>query len=133
MATHSYKERIVRQDGQPTQIYRERVTNNQDPSYKTQTSYTGRSLLYTLLNIVEGLLAIRFLLRFLAANPNNAFVNFIYDITAPLVAPFRNIFAPLVTDGSVLEWSTLVAMLVYAVVGGLIISAISAASRRSTV
>ncbi len=69
-----------------------------------------------LLNIVEFLLLVRLVLRFLAANPASGFVNFIYQITAPLVSPFIGIIRPWASDGSVIEWSTIIAMFAYSIV-----------------
>lgn len=70
-------------------------------------------VMWYLLGLLEGLLAIRFLLALLGANPNNAFASLIYGITGPFVAPFRTLFATPAAGGSVFELYTLVAMLVY--------------------
>jgi YggT family protein len=67
--------------------------------------------------VVEALLVLRFVLRFLGANPSAAFSNFIYDITTPLVAPFAQVFqAQSVEAGAgsnIVEWGTLLAMVIY--------------------
>jgi uncharacterized protein YggT (Ycf19 family) len=70
-------------------------------------------LMWYVLGLVEGLLAIRFVLALLAANPNNAFAAAMYAITGPLVAPFRTLFATPAFGGSVFELYTLIAMVVY--------------------
>lgn len=71
-------------------------------------------LVYFVLDVVEGLLALRFILLFAGANPFTGFVNFIYSLTEPLVSPFRGIF-PLASTGlGVIDWGTLIAMIVYA-------------------
>lgn len=64
--------------------------------------------------LIEILLAFRFALRLLAANPQNAFVSMVYAVTGPFVAPFVGIFGTPVYYGSVLEPHSLVAILVYA-------------------
>jgi hypothetical protein len=71
---------------------------------------------------VEGLLlvllAFRFVLALLGANPANAFANFIYATTFPFVAPFFSLFGYTATYGvAQLEVYTLVAMAVYAIAG----------------
>jgi len=67
--------------------------------------------------ILIGLLAIRFLLALLGANPTNAFANFIYSITYPFVAPFFSLFSYNFRYGiSHFEAYTLVAMAVYALI-----------------
>lgn len=63
------------------------------------------------------LLAFRFALALLGANPNNAFADFIYDTSHPFVAPFFSLFGYDLQYGvSRFEIFTLVAMGVYAVV-----------------
>lgn len=77
---------------------------------------------------LELLLALRFVFRMLGANRTNAVVDALYSITAPLVQPFSWVFPNSLQNGTTLEWSTLLSMLVLAVLGGLLISLL----RRST-
>src|SRR5262245_11136731 len=58
-------------------------------------------LMWFMVGLLEGLLALRFLLAILAANPRNAFASLVYGLTGPFVAPFRTLFAPPSADGSV--------------------------------
>ncbi len=74
-------------------------------------------VIYVLFGILEGLIAIRILLKLLAANPIAGFSSFIYNLTAPFVAPFNSVFATPTTHGSIFEFSTLLALIVYALVG----------------
>lgn len=72
------------------------------------------------------LLAFRFVLALLGADPANAFANFIYSVSYPFVAPFFGLFGYHYTYGvSQLEVFTLVAMAVYAVVAWIIDKAIN--------
>jgi len=67
-----------------------------------------------ILAVVETLLAFRLGFLAAAANPNNDFVNFIYDATGWLVEPFEGIIANDAVDGGgVFEWATVIAMAVY--------------------
>jgi hypothetical protein len=50
------------------------------------------SILYAILGFIEVLLGTRFIFRLLGANPANAFVELVYDLSTPLVAPFAGIF-----------------------------------------
>jgi uncharacterized protein YggT (Ycf19 family) len=60
------------------------------------------------------LLAFRFVLALLGANPVNPFARFIYSLSEPFVAPFFTLFGYRVAYGvSRLELFTLVAMAVY--------------------
>lgn len=71
--------------------------------------------------IIESLLAFRFFLRLFAANPNAPFTAFIYGITAALADPFLNVFGITRVQGSVFEWTTILAMFVYWLIGWAII------------
>ena len=99
----------------------------------TDTAYSspGVSVVYYILNFVEIILALRLIFRLLGANPNNGLVNFLYTISAPLIAPFVGIFRQPVVSGSVLEWSTVIAMIIYAVVAYLIVQLIRVSTTRT--
>lgn len=93
------------------------------------------NLVSVVFGIIEILLAIRILLRLFGANSAAPFVNWMYETTAPLLAPFQNIFPTPVLDGQfVLELSTLFALVIYALLGYLIMELIyfvgDAAERR---
>jgi len=74
---------------------------------------SNKSVNYVL-GIIEGLLFLRFLFKLSGANPAAGIVSFLYALTNVLMAPFLFIF-PTLRSGTVrLEWSVLVAMVVYA-------------------
>ena len=67
--------------------------------------------------ILLGILAIRFLLALLGANPSNPFANFIYILSYPFVAPFFTLFSYNLRYGVAhFEAYTLVAMVVYGLI-----------------
>lgn len=94
------------------------------------------NLLNFFLAIVEGFLGLRFLLKLFGANSSTGFVGWIYEMSDPLLAPFRGIFPTEVFENSfVIEFSTLFAMLMYAILGLLLvylINAITAAAEPDT-
>lgn len=66
-------------------------------------------------------LILRFLLRLFGANPESGFVEFIYESTRSLLAPFRGIFeSQVVSSNHVIEFSTLFAIAIYLLVAWLI-------------
>jgi uncharacterized protein YggT (Ycf19 family) len=74
-------------------------------------------IIYFLLGVLEILLALRFLFRLLSADTSNGFANFIINFTAPFVAPFNGIFNDqALTRTGVFEFSTLLAMAIYALI-----------------
>ena len=87
---------------------------------RRRTSYKLVQAIWLLFGIVEGLLAIRFVLKLLGANPAAGFANFIYSASGPFLAPFSNLFGNPASGGSVLELNTIVAIVVYMLVAWLI-------------
>jgi hypothetical protein len=67
--------------------------------------------------IILALLAFRFVLILLGANPSNGFADFIYATSHPFVAPFFNLFNYTYLDDGIgrFETYTLIAMAVYTV------------------
>jgi uncharacterized protein YggT (Ycf19 family) len=84
------------------------------PGYRLDPS-PSRSLrvAWFLLGLLEALLALRFVLALLGANPGNDFAAAVYGVTGPFVAPFRTLFPTPASGGAVLEVHTLVAVLVF--------------------
>lgn len=67
---------------------------------------------------IEVVLAFRFALLLLGANADAAFVELVYRVAAPFMVPFEAVSGVKETRiGSVCDWSTLLAIIVYAVVG----------------
>ena len=87
---------------------------------RRMAAYRVTQLLYWVFGLIEGLIAIRFVLKALGANPAAGFAQFIYGITAPLVAPFYGLFGTPQAQGSVLELHSIVALIVYALVAWLL-------------
>ncbi len=81
-------------------------------SGRTQPLYRGTQFVWYVAGLVEALLAFRFVLKFLGANSGAGFTTFIYNVTYPFTAPFLNVFRVSRVEGSVFEWTTLLAMLV---------------------
>ncbi len=82
----------------------------------TKPLYRGTQIVWLILGIVETLLLFRFVLKFLAANPDAGFTSFIYGATYVFAAPFISVFRVTYIDESVFVWTTLLAMLVYWIV-----------------
>jgi hypothetical protein len=91
------------------------------------------AFIYLIFGTLEALIAIRVVLKLLAANPQAGFTSFMYDLTAPFIAPFNGIFATPQSNGSVLEFSSLLAIVVYALLAYLIVRIIEIVDRRTYV
>jgi YggT family protein len=81
--------------------------------------------IYLVLAVIEGLIAIRFVLKLLAANPQAGFAKLIYGVTDPLLAPFTGLLGnPVSNSGNQFEVTSIVAMAVYALVGWLLVKVV---------
>jgi hypothetical protein len=69
---------------------------------------------------LEMLLVVRFLLHLLGANSANGFANFINVLSGLFVGPFASLLQNPAVGGMVLEVTTMIAMIVYAIVGWLV-------------
>jgi uncharacterized protein YggT (Ycf19 family) len=75
-----------------------------------------------IVGVVDVFIAARFLGKLFGASAESAFVNFIYQVSAPMVAPFTGIFGDTGSKTNTFETASLVAIVVYAVVGwGLVV------------
>ena len=83
----------------------------------TKPLYRGTQIVWYIIGLIETLLLFRFLLRLFGANPNAGFTDFIYTVSLPFYAPFYRVFPSARIEGSVFEWTTLLAMLVYWLIG----------------
>lgn len=82
----------------------------------TKPLYRGTQVVWYILGLIEILLAFRFALKLLGANPAAGFTEFIYGVTYIFAAPFVSVFRISQVAGSVFEWTTILAMFVYWVV-----------------
>ena len=82
-------------------------------SRSTKPLYRGTQITWYIVGILEALLAFRFILKLLGANAAAGFTSFIYSITYPFAAPFISVFKTTKVEGSIFEWTTLLAMAVY--------------------
>ncbi len=75
--------------------------------------------------IIEFLLLLRFVFKFFFVNASTPFVAWIYSTSVSLVGPFAKILPDLKLGGFVVDFATLVALIVYAFVGYLILQVFS--------
>lgn len=83
------------------------VDNNTKPLFR------GTQIVWYILTVIEAFLLLRFVLKLLGANPAAEFTSFVYSVSAIFVSPFQAVFRNAAVQGSVFEWTTLLAMLIY--------------------
>jgi uncharacterized protein YggT (Ycf19 family) len=115
----SVRERETHTD--PAVVTEDRATVAADP-YDGRRAAASKIVqaVSLLFGVVIALVAIRFVLLLLGANPDAGFTSFIYGITGPLVAPFEGMFGAAQTGNSVLDPASLVAIVVYSLLAFLV-------------
>lgn len=90
-------------------------------------------IVYWIFSLIIAVIALRFILALLGANPDAGFTRIIYMLSAAPMAPFLAVFPTQQVQGAVFEWSALLAIVVYALIAWGITALIRAASPRSSV
>ena len=95
------------------------VNETTSVSKEATSSQTAEYLIYFLFGILEVLLVFRLIFKLAGASLSSTFVGLIYGLTGIFILPFEGIFRRGFTQGiettSVLEPSTVVAIIVYAI------------------
>lgn len=88
-------------------------------------------IVYFIGGVIIALLAIRFLLVLFGANPSSGFADFIYTCSHPFVVPFFGLFSYDERLGvGRFEYETLIAIVVYAILMGILARLVTIGSRR---
>ena len=95
----------------------EKITTDPDKGSGRTKTFKSTQLIWLIFGLIEGLLGLRFLFKLISVNPNNAFASLLYSITDVLLAPFSSLTSSPSAGGIVFEFSTLIAIAIYALVG----------------
>ncbi len=90
---------------------------------RANARYWVTTVTYFILGVLEVIMLLRLIFRLLGANQDNSFITFLYGLSHIFVGPFNGIFNDqAIGRAGVFETSTLVAMLVYALIAWGIVS-----------
>ena len=89
------------------------------PVYWYYPSNVAGRAVNSIFGIIGFLLVLRLVLVFLNASPQAPFIAWLYNVTGTLISPFAGAFSPLFIGGFVIEFSTIFAMIGYAIIGWL--------------
>jgi hypothetical protein len=109
---------VVQQHGD--HVHEEHVVENLNLEYR-EAVYKISQFIWLLFGGLEALIGIRVLLLLIAANPNNVLTAFVYQLSDLFLWPFRNIVANPAFQNYVLEITSLIAMIVYPLIGWAIV------------
>lgn len=93
-------------------------TQSPKQAYETKkVIFRSYQVIWYIVGVVEVLLTFRVMLKLLGASTYSGFTNFVYSASDPFASPFFGILGTSVSQNMMLEWSTLIGMLVYVIVG----------------
>ena len=97
-------------------VHSEHVSLPSNAARRAADLSRAKQIIYFLFGAIEALLVVRFILLLLGANEASGFVRLIYGLSRPFVAPFQGIFGEPTLGASVIEWASLVGIIVYALI-----------------
>ena len=109
---------VVHQSGD--HVHEERVVENVNSEYR-EALYKVTQFIWLLFGGLEALIGIRVILMLIGANPANTFTAFVYQLSELFLWPFRGIVANPAFQNHVLEITSLIAMIVYPLIGWAIV------------
>lgn len=77
-------------------------------------TFQATQLIWLFFGVLEALIALRVMLKLIAANPESTFAAMVYSFTNLFLFPFAGLTGTPAAGGMVLEVSSIIAMLVYA-------------------
>ena len=102
------------------------MTDNKAPEVRTTQkepdrerrifTFKATQLVWLLFGVLEALIALRIGLKLIAANPDSPIAALVYSFTGLFLAPFAGLTATPSAGGMVLEVSSVIALLVYALI-----------------
>ncbi len=112
-AREIYSERVTGSASEQV-VHSEHISLPSNAARRAADVLRAKQIVYFIFGAIEVLLAIRFILLALGANEASGFVRFMYGLSRPFVLPFLGIFGEPSLGASVFEWSSLVGIVVYA-------------------
>jgi uncharacterized protein YggT (Ycf19 family) len=93
-----------------------RTTQREPERERRIFTFKATQLVWLLFGILEALIALRIGLKLIGANPASPIAAFIYGFTSPFLFPFAGLTGTPSAGGMVLETSSVIAMVVYALI-----------------
>ena len=89
----------------------------QNEYHETKTVIRSYNFIWFIVGIIEALLGFRFVFEIAGANSVSPFVQFVYVLSYPFAQPFHSIFGVTAVANSFFDWSLIVAIVVYWLIG----------------
>ena len=102
---------MVQPQEQPADVV---ITQREEDREQRLFSFKTTQLIWLAFGLVEALIAMRIVLKLIGANSASLFAAFIYDVSYIFLFPFEGLVGTPAAGGVVLELSSIIAMIVYA-------------------
>jgi hypothetical protein len=109
---------VVHQSGD--HVHEEHIVQNVNLEYREALSRVSQ-FIWLIFGGIEALIGIRVILMLIGANPANTFTAFVYQLSELFLWPFRNIVANPAFQNMILEITSVIAMIVYPLIGWAIV------------
>jgi YggT family protein len=94
-----------------------RTTQHEQGREQRFATFKATQLIWLLLGLLEAAIALRIVFKLIAVNAANPFAALLYAVTDLFVAPFASLMGAPAAGGMVLEISSIIAMIVYLLIG----------------
>ena len=98
-------------------VYDKEVSTSEQGQKQRVAIFKATQLIWLLLYILEGLIGLRVVFKLISVNADNTFAFLLYGLTSIFVAPFASLVGAPSAGGVVLEIFSIIAMIVYALIG----------------
>lgn len=115
------KKVVVQHEGD--HVHEEHITEDTNLENR-EFVYKIAQFVWLLFGMLEALIGFRIFLKLIGANPGNWFAAFVYRLSDAFVWPFQNLTVNPSYQGLVLEISSFIALLVYALIGWAVVRVI---------
>ncbi len=100
-----------------TQYKEVRTSLHEDGQEQRLATFKGTQLIWWLFGLLEAILALRFIFKLIGVNAANSFASILYIVSDFFLKPFSSLTGTPAASGMVFEFSTLLAMVIYGLVG----------------
>ena len=94
-----------------------RTTQHEQGQEQRATTFKATQIIWLLTGLLEAAIGLRVVFMLIGVNAANTFATLLYNVTNLFVAPFASLLGSPAAGGMVLEISSIIAMIVYLLIG----------------
>jgi uncharacterized membrane protein YuzA (DUF378 family) len=98
-----------------------RTTQHEEGREQRVATFRATQVIWLVVGLIEALIALRVVFKMIGVNADNAFASFLYSVSNVFVAPFASLTGAPAVSGMVFEFSSIIAMIIYALIGWAIV------------